>query len=61
MRRPLLETLKNLLRGASTVLDIFPPPRRVDVGRGIINRSDAEALRGDWEKVGGALRKAGLR
>ncbi len=48
--------LKNVVRGAGSVLSISPPThRRSDK---IIHKSDAEALNGDWCRVGDDIRNA---
>ena len=53
----LRERAKHWLRGASTVLVLFP-----DTGtrmrKRFLERSDAEALAGDWQRVGDDLRNA---
>lgn len=47
--------MKNLLAGARSVLGLLPPPRAYRVpGKGF--RDDAAALRGDFRRVGDALR-----
>jgi hypothetical protein len=49
--------IRNLLRGASTVLVLWPEARKVLL-RARPYRSDAEALRRDWDQVGKDLWKA---
>lgn len=46
------QLLKNLLRGAGSILEILPAPRTRT--RKLYNppSSDSDALRQDWEKVG---------
>lgn len=49
----------NFIRGMGSVMDLFPDSGPSRVGEGIdLNRTDADALRGDWEKVAGDFRKA---
>lgn len=52
------EKLKNLIRGARTILEIMPATQHKKVGDGIVSDSEVDSLRGDWEKVGGHLREA---
>ena len=49
-------TLHNLLRGASTVLEMMPMRQKPTLFR--MTRTDADALRGDWAKVGLDMRAA---
>ncbi|KKM94165.1 hypothetical protein LCGC14_1201090 [marine sediment metagenome] len=51
-------TIRNLLRGAATILEIAPGTRTGSIGVWNVDRDDAEALRGDWERVGKDLEKA---
>jgi hypothetical protein len=46
--------LHNMICGAGTLLEIMPPvaAKRSSVARQILARSDAEAIYGDWEKIG---------
>ena len=53
-----MSTLRNILRGMSSVLCIWPAPTSVEFGAEIRHRSDADAMRGDWEAVGADLRNA---
>lgn len=55
-------TLRNILDGAKTILNLFPPPelpQMKPVGRyGYrTGRTDAEALASDWQAVGDDMRK----
>jgi hypothetical protein len=43
------------LHGATQAFNVFPPPRAMPK---IVERSDAEAIRSDWEAVGQDLRRA---
>ncbi len=49
--------IKNLLRGASTVMSLYPNTGD-ELRMRFLDRSDAEALHDDWVKVGEDLRKA---
>jgi hypothetical protein len=49
--------IKSLIRGAATVLEIFPS-HGGHYRRAYPHASDVDALRGDWEKVGKDIRKA---
>lgn len=50
---------RQFLRGAGSVLDLAPVVGPSRVGRGInLNRSDAEALRRDWQRVADDFRTA---
>lgn len=48
--------LRNILRGVGSILDVCPAERRGKVHPP--SRSDADALRGDWERVGQDLHNA---
>lgn len=51
--------IKNILKGASTVFDINPPPRRTSLEKHYKpHKTDAAALRSDWQKIGGDFNKA---
>jgi len=51
--------LKALLRGAGSVLELFPPSDEPTPGKLYTPApSDAEALRRDWERVAGDITKA---
>lgn len=46
-------------QGFFSAFCIFPPRRaRTKFGRRFLQRSDAEALRSDWEAVGADMRRA---
>jgi hypothetical protein len=51
-----MAAVSNILKGAGSVLDIWPAPHRRVVGRKIRALSPAEALASDWNRVGSALR-----
>lgn len=56
-------TLRNILDGAKTIINLFPSPelpKPQRTGRYGYNpeRTDAEALASDWQAVGNDLRKA---
>ena len=51
------EKLSCWLRGAATVLVLFPDTT-ADLRKRFLERTDAEALAGDWRAVGDDLRKA---
>ena len=51
------EKLSCWLRGAATVLVLFPDTE-ARLRKRFLGRSDAEALAGDWQAVGADLRKA---
>jgi len=49
--------IRNFVHGAASLLEIqpLPDPRPT---RPVKRRTDAEALRGDWQQVGGDLHRA---
>jgi hypothetical protein len=47
---------RNLIAGAGTVACLAPASLGARLPQ--FNRSDSEALRGDWEKLGGDIRAA---
>ena len=49
--------VKNWLRGAASVAQIWPDTS-TRVREMLPRRTDAEALYGDWQRVGGDIRKA---
>lgn len=51
------EHLKNILKGAASVLEIWPD-NRDRLERIHPYKSDADALRSDWERVGADMWKA---
>ncbi len=56
-------TLRNILDGAKTIINLFPSPelpKPQRIGRYGYDpkRTDAEALASDWQAVGNDLRKA---
>ena len=53
----LRERTKHWLKGASTVLVLFPDTT-TRMRKQFLERSDAEALAGDWQRVGDDLRSA---
>jgi len=55
-RQPMVDHLKNLLRGASSVLSVVPDGRRYQLERRG-SATDAERLREDFATVGRGLRK----
>ena len=52
------KTIRNFLRGVGSVLELLPPPHESNVGAEFLSRTDAEALGGDWERVGEDLRRS---
>lgn len=48
----------NYLHGAGSVINLMPAPFVHQIGRGIVGRSEMDALRSDWEFVGGHLQDA---
>ncbi len=49
----------NWIRGMGTVLDLLPPDRPSRVGHGIdLDRTDAETLFDDWQRVARDFRAA---
>ena len=49
----------NFIQGVGTILDLLPSDRPRRVGRGInLNRTDAEALFDDWERLSRDFRSA---
>lgn len=48
----------NFLRGVGSILSIQPPVVYPVIGQGLRGRTDADALRGDWERVGGYISTA---
>ena len=53
----LREKFKYWLKGASTVLVLFPDTT-TEMRKRFLDRTDAEALAGDWQRVGDDLRSA---
>lgn len=52
-------TSYNFIRGMGSVLELIPTGEPSRVGQGIdLNRTDAEALGGDWDRVAGDFRIA---
>ncbi len=51
------EKVKNWLRGAGSLVQIWPDTS-TRVRERFLQRSDAEALYGDWQRVGDDIRKA---
>lgn len=49
-------TLRSIIRGVGSVVDIAPAPRQVQIVNPTRGRSDADAVRGDWQRVGGDIR-----
>ena len=49
--------VKNWLRGAGTLVQIWPDTAS-EMRERFLQRSDAEALYGDWQRVGDDIRKA---
>jgi len=47
-----MSTLRNLMKGASTIMVIFPNSEKVSRKLYKPNSSDYDALRSDWERVG---------
>lgn len=45
-------TLQNIIRGMGSVVDIAPTPRRLWITNPASGRSDADAVHGDWQRVG---------
>jgi hypothetical protein len=52
------QRFRQFIRGAGTVLEIWPAPRQYQFGNDLLFRSDAEALRRDWQMVGRDFWKA---
>ncbi len=50
--------IKNILKGAGSILFIAPPRQDRTFTRKFSSVSVEDALRGDWEKVGQALNKS---
>jgi hypothetical protein len=48
--------LRNIIRGVSSVVEIAPPARVARIENPARHRSDADALRGDWQRVGDDIR-----
>lgn len=48
----------NLLRGAGSLVDILPAPTFRPLNQSLLGRTDADALRSDWERVGHHLEAA---
>jgi len=49
----------NFIRGLGSIFDLMPSNGPSRVGRGIdLNRTDAEALRRDWQRVAQELQAA---
>ena len=53
----LRERFNHWLKGASTVLVLFPDTT-TEMRKRFLERTDAEALAGDWQRVGDDLRSA---
>lgn len=47
---------KKVIRGAATVLDIWP--KKNNYHKAYPHASDADALRSDWEKIGKDIQRA---
>lgn len=45
-------TIRGLVRGIGTVVDIFPQPRSWKLGQEILQTSDVDMIRDDWLQVG---------
>jgi len=51
--------IKNFIRGAGSIMEIFPPIRQPEGLKRYYYRpalTDSEALKRDWEKVGNSLK-----
>lgn len=44
--------LKGFLRGAGSVLELYPHKKPIDIGRDILKRTPDEAIEEDWRNVG---------
>lgn len=53
-----MRTFWNVIRGVGSVIDIWPAPRLHQIVSPTHGRSDADALRGDWERIGGDFQAA---
>ena len=51
------EKVKNWLRGAGSLVQIWPDTES-EMRKRFLQRSDAEALYGDWQRVGGDIIEA---
>ena len=50
--------LENYLRGAATVLEIWPADRNLEIREAGNQEDDLNAIRGDWYAIGDDLRRA---
>lgn len=50
--------LRNMLGGAATIFNIWPPPMDHSKWPTLRHRSVEEALASDWQRVGDSMRKA---
>lgn len=62
-KKQMKSTIRNILDGAKTIINLFPSPERPKpqhIGRYGYDpkRTDVEALASDWQAVGNDLRKA---
>ena len=55
MKKSVAQHVRNLIGGASTLATIIPAGYQVEIGKGIINISDNQALASDWIAVGSDL------
>lgn len=50
--RAVTRKLQNILRGIGSVVDIAPAPRQNQIVNPAHGRSDADAVKDDWRRVG---------
>jgi len=58
MRNTLRRSLRNMLKGAGSILNLFPAPSPPIELPKFLDRTDEEALASDWQKTGDAMRSA---
>lgn len=51
-------TIRNILRGAGTVLSVMPEPYTIVIAPSIAGKSDFEAIYSDWRLIGEDLQAA---
>ncbi len=58
MRNTLRRSLRNILTGMGSILNLFPAPRPPLTRPKFLDRTDEEALASDWQAVGDDMRTA---
>lgn len=55
------KALRNIIRGMGSVVNIAPAPRHSQIDSPTRGRSDADAVRSDWQRVGDDIRASAER